>query len=49
MQVEGVQDAEVSHVREKAIITLAPEQEVSIAALIRAVEAAGYGVESAGD
>ena len=49
MQVEGVQDAEVSHLREKAIVTLAPEQEVSIEALTEAVEAAGYTVEPAGD
>jgi len=47
-QVDGVQDAEVSHVRKKATVTLVPER-ASIEALTEAVEAAGYRVEPAGD
>jgi Cu+-exporting ATPase len=46
--VPGVADAEASHAREQAIVTLEPAQAVPIEALIKAVEEAGYQAETAG-
>ena len=44
--VPGVQDAEASHERERAIVTFAPGQEVSADLLVAAVAEAGYEAES---
>jgi copper chaperone CopZ len=41
-QVDGVLDAEASHMREQAVVTIDPKQEVPIDALIAAVQATGY-------
>ena len=43
--VLGVLDAEASHEREQAIVTVDASKEVPTAALIAAVEAAGYTAE----
>lgn len=43
--VDGVLDAEASHEREQAIVTVDAKQEVSIEALVAAVQAAGYQAE----
>jgi Cu+-exporting ATPase len=45
MGVEGVQDAEASHAQEQAIVTVDPKVDVSLDALVAAVEAAGYQAE----
>ncbi len=45
MGVAGVRDAEVSHADERATVTLDPNVEVSLDALVAAVEAAGYEAE----
>ena len=44
--VPGVQDAEASHERERATVTIAPGQEVSVDLLVAAVTEAGYEAES---
>jgi copper chaperone len=46
-QVDGVLDAEASHEREQAVVTVDPKQEVVIDALIAAVQKAGYEAEPA--
>ena len=46
MEVAGVQDAEASHVRKEAVVTVDPQQEVSNEALMAAVEGAGYQAEA---
>jgi copper chaperone CopZ len=46
MDVAGVLDAEVSHERGKAVITVDPNQQVSMEALVAAVQGAGYEVEA---
>jgi len=43
--VPGVQDAEASHERGMAIVTIAPGQEVSVDLLVAAVAEAGYEAE----
>ena len=43
--VPGVQDAEASHERERATVTISPGQEVSIDLLVAAVTEAGYEAE----
>jgi copper chaperone CopZ len=43
--VPGVLDAEASHEREQAVVTVDAEQEVSMEALVAAVQAAGYEAE----
>jgi copper chaperone len=45
MEVAGVRDAEASHVKERATVTLDPKVEVSLDALVAAVEGAGYQAE----
>ena len=44
-EVPGVLDAEASHEREQAIVTVDPNQDVSVDALVAAVQAAGYEAE----
>lgn len=44
--VPGVQDAEASHERERAVVMLAPGQEASVDLLVAAVKEAGYEAES---
>jgi copper chaperone CopZ len=43
--VEGVQDAEVSHTEGQAIVLVDPKRAVKVDDLIAAVEAAGYQAE----
>ena len=45
-EVDGVLDAEASHEREQAIVTVDARKEVSMEALVAAVEAAGYEAEA---
>jgi Cu+-exporting ATPase len=49
MGVEGVVDAEASHVREQAVVTVAADAEVSMEALAAAVKGAGYEPELPGE
>lgn len=44
-EVPGVLDVEVSHEKERAVVTVDPKQEVSVDALVAAVQAAGYEAE----
>ena len=46
-EVPGIQDAEASHEREQAIVTVKPGQAADVDALIAAVQAAGYEAEPA--
>jgi copper chaperone CopZ len=46
--VEGVRAAEANHEKGRAVVTLEPKVEVDVAALVAAVEAAGYEAELAG-
>jgi copper chaperone CopZ len=45
-EVEGVRKAEASHEKGQAIVTLEPKAEVDMAALVAAVERAGYEAEA---
>ena len=45
--VEGVSKAEASHEKGQAIVTLEPKAEVDVAALVAAVQAAGYEASAA--
>jgi Cu2+-exporting ATPase len=45
--VEGVLKAEASHEKGQAVVTLEPKAEVDMAALVAAVEGAGYEAEAA--
>jgi copper chaperone CopZ len=47
--VEGVLKAEVDRAKERAIVTVDPEAEPALDALIAAVEAVGYQAEPAGE
>ena len=42
MDVPGVKEAEASHEKGLAVVTLAPKQEVAMDALVLAVQDAGY-------
>jgi copper chaperone CopZ len=44
-EVPGVLDAEASHEREQAVVTVDPKQVVPPEALVAAVQAAGYEAE----
>jgi copper chaperone len=44
-EVAGVLDAEASHEQEQAVVTVDPKQDVSVDALVAAVQAAGYEAE----
>jgi len=46
--VEGVRKVEVSHEKGQAIVTLEPKAEVNVAALVAAVEGAGYEAQAVG-
>jgi copper chaperone CopZ len=46
--IEGVRKAEASHEKGAAVVTLEPKAEVDLAALVAAVEGAGYEAEAAG-
>ena len=46
--VEGVREAKASHEKGEAVVTLEPKAEVNVAALVAAVEGAGYEAEAAG-
>jgi Cu2+-exporting ATPase len=46
--VEGVRKAEASHEKGQAVVTLEPKAEVDVAALVAAVESAGYEAQAAG-
>ena len=46
--VEGVSKAEASHEKGQAVVTLEPKAEVNVAALVAAVEDAGYEAEAPG-
>jgi copper chaperone CopZ len=46
--VAGVSKAEASHEKAQAVVTLEPKAEVDVAALIAAVEGAGYEAEAVG-
>ena len=46
--VEGVNKAEASHEKGQAVVTLEPKAEVDVAALVAAIEGAGYEAEAAG-
>ena len=46
VEVPGVLDAEASHEREQAMVTVDPKQAVSLDALVAAVQAAGYEAET---
>ena len=45
--IEGVAKAEASHEKAQAVVTLEPKAAVNVAALVAAVEAAGYEAEAA--
>jgi copper chaperone CopZ len=47
-EIEGVTKAEASHKEGTAIVSIDPKAEVDPAALVAAVEAAGYEAEAAG-
>lgn len=47
LQVPGVIDAEASHERGQAVVTVDAKEDVPLAALIAAVESAGYEAEAA--
>ena len=49
MGVEGVVDAEASHVREQAVVTVGPDAQVPMEALVAAVKEAGYDPEAPGE
>ena len=49
MEVPGVLDAEASHEREQAVVTVDPKQAVAPEALAAAVQAAGYEAELAAE
>jgi copper chaperone CopZ len=44
--VDGVLNAEASHEREQAVVTVDPKQAVSMEALVAAVQEAGYEAEA---
>jgi Cu2+-exporting ATPase len=46
--IEGVRKAEASHEKGQAVVILEPKAEVDVAALIAAVEGAGYEAQAAG-
>ena len=46
--IEGVRKAEASHEKGTAIVSVDPKAEVDVAALVAAVEGAGYEAEAAG-
>lgn len=46
--VEGVREAEASHEKGQAVVTLEPKAEVDVATLVAAVKGAGYEAEAAG-
>jgi mercuric ion binding protein len=47
MAVEGVIEAKVDHARGQAVVTVAPDRDISLESLIAAVKEAGYEVEPA--
>jgi copper chaperone CopZ len=48
-EVTGVLDAEASHERERATVTVSSIEAVDVGALVTAVEAAGYRAEPPGE
>jgi copper chaperone CopZ len=46
--IEGVRKVEVSHEKGRAVVTLEPKAEVDVAALVAAIEGAGYEAEAVG-